>query len=200
MIEVEKKFLLTDGESVALTRGVEFLGEKVFADIYYDTADYAFTVKDKWLRERDGRWELKLPLNADGKRLVDQYDEVENESDIRRVLALPEDGEFRVVLSGAGYEPFCMCKTTRRKYRKNGFIIDLDMVEFEDFSYGIGEIELMVHTKEEIDGAVTKIMEFAKAHHLTIAPVRGKVIEYLKRKKPEHYNALVAAGVVREAT
>lgn len=198
MIEVEKKFLLTDGESEALTQGAEFLDEEVFTDTYYDTADYALTGKDKWLRERDGRWELKLPLNADGRRLADQYDEIEDEAGIRNALGMLAEGVLRDVLAASGYASFCICKTTRRKYRKSGFIIDLDMVEFEDFSYGIGEIELMVHTKEEIDGTVAKIMEFAKAHHLTIAPVRGKVIEYLKRKKSEHYNALVAAGVVNE--
>lgn len=198
MIEVEKKFILTDGESAALTKDAEFLGEKIFTDTYYDTTDYVLTTKDKWLRERDGRWELKLPLNADGKRLADQYDEIEDEAEIRNALGLSMEGAVRDALVTAAYSPFCVCKTTRKKYRKDEFVIDLDAVEFGDFSYGIGEIELIVNEKSEMSGAVAKIMEFAKAYHLTIAPVRGKVIEYLKRKRPEHYEKLVASGVVHD--
>lgn len=198
MIEVEKKFLFTDGESAALTKNAEFLGEKIFTDNYYDTADYKLTTKDIWLRERDGKWELKVGLIKNGKRVADQYDEIENEADIRRTLALSEGGELHSVLAENGYESFCVCKTTRRKYRKENFIIDMDAVDYRDFAYSLGEIELMVKEKSEIEVAVAKILEFAKAHHLTIAPVRGKGIEYLKRKKPEHYHALIAAGVVQD--
>lgn len=156
------------------------------------------TTKDIWLRERDGKWELKMGLNENGKRIADQYDEIENEADIRSALKLPASGELRGVLAANGYEAFCVCKTTRRKYRKNDFIIDLDAVDYSDFSYSLGEIELLVNEKFEIGGAIAKILEFAKAYNLTIAPVRGKGVEYLKRKKPEHYRALIAAGVVEE--
>jgi len=41
-------------------------------------------------------------------------------------------------------------------------------------------------------------MNFAKTQNLTIAPVRGKVIEYLKRIKPNHYQALVQAKVIKD--
>ena len=56
----------------------------------------------------------------------------------------------------------------------------------------------MVNDKSEVESAIEKIMDFAKSQNLTIAPVRGKVIEYLKRTKPNHYQALVQAGVVRD--
>jgi hypothetical protein len=56
----------------------------------------------------------------------------------------------------------------------------------------------MVNDKFEIESAIEKIMGFAKAQNLTIAPVRGKVIEYLKRVKPNHYQALVQANAVKD--
>ncbi len=56
----------------------------------------------------------------------------------------------------------------------------------------------MVNDKSEIEGAIEKIMTFAKEQNLTIAPVRGKVIEYLKRVKPNHYQSLVQAKVVKD--
>ncbi|OGC82605.1 MAG: hypothetical protein A2788_00165 [Candidatus Abawacabacteria bacterium RIFCSPHIGHO2_01_FULL_46_8] len=101
-------------------------------------------------------------------------------------------------MAKAGYSPFCTCKTTRRKYKKEPFIIDLDIVDFQDFIYYIGEIELMVNEKSEIESAIGKIIDFAKSQNLTIAPVRGKVLEYLKRVKPNHYQTLVRAKVVKD--
>ncbi len=198
MIEVEKKFLLNNQDKERLTKDAKFLNERIFTDIYYDTEFFSLTSKDKWLRSREGRFELKLPLHEGAERLADQYDELEDEQKIKEALNLPFGGNLADNLVKAGYSPFCTYKTTRRKYKKEPFIIDLDVVDFQDFTYNIGEIELMVNDKSEIEGAIEKIMSFAKTQNLTIAPVRGKVIEYLKRIKPKHYQALVQARVVKD--
>ena len=198
MIEVEKKFILNEQDKERLTKDARFLNERVFTDIYYDTKIFSLTANDKWLRSREGRFELKLPLHEGADRLADQYDELEDEQKIREALNLPSNGNLADDLAKAGYFPFCTCKTTRRKYKKEPFIIDLDIVDFQDFTYNIGEIEMMVNEKSEIEGTIEKIMTFAKEQNLTIAPVRGKVIEYLKRTKPNHYQALVQVGVVKD--
>ena len=197
MIEVEKKFILNEQDKERLTKEAQFLNERVFTDIYYDTEIFSLTTNDKWLRSREGRFELKLPLHEGVDRLADQYDELEDEQKIREALNLPPKGKLADDLAKAGYSPFCTCKTTRRKYKKESFIIDLDVVDFQDFTYNIGEIELMVNEKSEIGSAIEKIMDFTKSQNLTIAPVRGKVIEYLKRAKPNHYQVLVQTGVVK---
>lgn len=198
MIEVEKKFILNEHDKERLTKDAQFLNELVFTDIYYDTEIFSLTSKDKWLRSREGRFELKLPLHDGAERLADQYDELEDEQKIREALNLPSNGDLADNLAKAGYSPFCTCKTTRRKYKKESFIIDLDVVDLQDFIYNIGEIELMVKDKSEAESAIKKIMGFAREQNLTIAPVRGKVIEYLKRAKQNHYEALVKAGVVKD--
>lgn len=199
MIEVEKKFILNEQDKARLIKNAEFINEKVFTDIYYDTQDFSLTTKDRWLRCREGRFELKVPLHEGMGRLADQYDELENEPRIREALGLPSVVEsFVGDLEKSGLFPFCRCKTTRRKFKKESFIIDLDVVDFQDFTYNIGEIELMVQGKSEIENAVEKIIVFAKDQKLTPTPVRGKIIEYLKRIRPNHYQALVRAGVVRD--
>ena len=198
MIEVEKKFIFNEQEKERLTRDARFLNERVFTDIYYDTEIFSLTSKDTWLRSREDKFELKLPLHDGVERLADQYDELEDEQKIRETLHLLSNGNIADDLAKAGYSQFCTCKTTRRKYKNEPFIIDLDIVDFEDFIYNIGEIELMVNNKSEIEGAIEKIMTFAKEQNLTIAPVRGKVIEYLKRTKPKQYQALVNAKVVKD--
>jgi len=198
MIEAEKKFILNEQDKERLTKNAEFLNERVFTDIYYDTEFFSLTSNDRWLRSREGRFELKISLHEGVERLADQYDELEDEQKIRETLNLSSNGNFTDDLAKAGYSPFCTCKTTRRKYKKEPFIIDLDIVDFQSFTYTIGEIELMVNSKSEVESAIGKIMIFAKEQGLTIAPVRGKVIEYLKRVKPNHYQALVQAGVVKD--
>ena len=67
-----------------------------------------------------------------------------------------------------------------------------------DNNYQNKNSEFLVSEKSKIESAIEKIMDFAKSKNLTIAPVRGKVIEYLKRTKPNHYQALVRAKVVKD--
>jgi len=198
MIEVEKKFIISEQHKKRLTKDAEFLSERIFTDIYYDTEEFSLTSQDKWLRSREGIFELKLSLHNGVERLADQYDEIKDEQKIRQILNLPPNKNLADDLIKAGYLPFCTCKTTRRKYKKEPFIIDLDTVDFQDFTYHIGEIELMVRDKSEIEDAIEKIMDFAKAQNLTVAPVRGKIVEYLKRAKPNHYQALVKKKVVTD--
>jgi predicted adenylyl cyclase CyaB len=198
MIEVERKFLLSEEEQERLTRDAEFISERAFTDIYYDTDTFALTTTDRWLRSREGKFELKLPLLQGTERIADQYTELEEEQKIRRVLNLPAETNFSQTLEQAGYTPFCICTSIRRKYKKDSFIIDLDKVNFQNFMYFIGEIELMVNQESEIKAAVEKIRTFAEENRLTIAPVRGKVIEFLKRERPEQYRALIQAAVVKD--
>lgn len=197
MIEVEKKFILNESDKNRLVSGAQFLNERVFTDIYYDTKTFVLTSQDKWLRSREAKFELKSPLHANAERLADQYSELADELKIKKALNLENSENLADALAKNGYVPFCICKTTRKKYKKGDFIIDLDVVDFQDFTYSIGEIELMVNDESEIENAIHKIVVFAKNNELKIAPVRGKVIEYLKRVKPNHYQALVKAGVVK---
>lgn len=198
MIEVERKFNVSRKDINRLTKNAHFLGEKEMIDSYYDDQNYSLTSKDWWLRNRQGRFELKIPLHAekDGVRLADQYRELETESEIYESLGIQRQQDLQNDLVMHGYKPFCTLTTTRKKYQKNEFIIDLDSVSSDNFEYMIGEIELMVGNQLQVEHAIQRIMDFANRHKLTIAPVRGKVIEYLRLIKPEHYRVLVKHGVV----
>lgn len=199
MIEVEKKFLLNKEQEKKLITEAEFIGEKVFTDVYYDNADFALTTNDKWLRSRSGKFELKLPLNPDlDHRMGDLYDEVEDEEKIKELFKIFKEKDLKQGLRENGYSEFCVCKTTRRKYKKQGFGIDIDLCEYEDKStYELAEIELMIEDKSEMASAMEKILGFAKDKGLKIGYVRGKVLVYLREKSPKHFQALVASGVVK---
>lgn len=197
MIEVEKKFLLTSDEVARLTQNATFLVEWTFRDTYYDTADFSLSKSDKWLRSRDGKFELKVAVSSLGKK-ADQYDEITDEVKIREALQLSPGNNFSNDLKQNGIVPFCSFSTTRKKYKDDPFIIDLDLVDFTSFKYSIGEIELMVESKHDIENAVQQILHYAKEKDLKITPVRGKVVEYIRRTSPQHYSELIKAGIVEE--
>jgi thiamine-triphosphatase len=192
MIEVEKKFDLTIEQEQKLLDHASFINEKTFTDTYFDTHDYLLSKKDIWLRKRDEKFELKVPLNDPKKqRISDQYQEIENDSEIADFLKIPTDKNLEEVLVKNQITPFCTITTIRRKYKKDKFIIDIDNI---DFGLRICEIELMVNDVSEIEKAQEEIIKFAQNFGLSMNRTRGKVLEYLKIHNPEHLR------IVEEAT
>ena len=192
MIEIEKKFKLTSREIEHLAAGGTLLGEKQITDTYYDNSTYDLTRSDMWLRRRNGQFELKLPLGGK-KSSVYTYDELEDEDSIRKALKLSADQSLADTLESAGYVPFCTCQTTRTKYKIGEFGLDVDVADFGDFTYELAEIELMAEDGEGAPEAERKILEFAKNHNLSTGEIRGKIIEYLARRNPKHFEALKKA-------
>lgn len=195
MIEVERNFDLNPGDKEKLIVDAVFLGKKEFEDIYYDNASFELTLKDFWLRKRSGKWELKVPLNKETAdvRETDQYKELDDESEIADSLGLPS-GDLSESLAKANYFPFATLVTSRESYNKGDFHLDFDVV---DFGYTTFEAELLVETEDEITMAEKKILEFARENNIPEHKGKGKVVVYLQRFKPEHYEALVKAGVVK---
>ena len=197
MIEIEKKFILTKEKEDALMEGAEFLGEKEFTDIYYDDENFSLTTKDIWFRERAGRFELKISMNNNEStedRISDRYRELEKEYEILEYFN-SQDISMNDFLNKNEYLPFCKITTRRKKFKKDGFGIDMDIM---DFGYSLVEIEVMVENESEMQKATESIIEFAKEHNIdTSAKILGKVIEYLRVKSPEHLRALIDSGVVK---
>lgn len=194
MIEVEKKLKITPEQEKNLIAGAEFSEEQKLLNSYYDNKEYFLTKKDLWLRDRNGRFEMKTPIAANH---TGQYEELENDDEIKKAINFPEKTDLRQELEKRGYSPFYSCLTIRRKYKKEGFTIDLDLTYFDEkTTYEIAEIELLVNKKEEAAEAIVKIKNFAAQNGIPYDRARGKIIEFLKRYRPEHYEALIAAGII----
>lgn len=194
--EVEKKFILNKEQKEKLLEGAKFLGEKKFTDIYFDNEQFSLGLSDMWLRKRDDEFNLKIPMREKKEEMINKYHEVEGEMAIREIFAIPMVDDFEKDLESFGHKPFCIFQTTRQKYEKEGFIIDLDQADFGDWQYELVEIELLVESKEEMDEASEKIFSFAKKHDLEIDHVNGKLVEFMKRMMPERYEALKKAEIV----
>jgi predicted adenylyl cyclase CyaB len=197
MIEVEKNFDLRAGDKERLIEGSKFLHRKIFQDIYYDDKNYRLTKNDYWFRQRQDKWELKVPLNKESisNRLTDQYHELESDDEIVAELNLPKGVDISESIARMGYEPFAKIVTTRESYQKGDFHLDFDEM---DFGFTTFEAELMVKSNKEVPLAEKRILNFAVEHGITENKGRGKVIEYLARFKPKHYEALLQVGVIQE--
>lgn len=196
MIEVEKKFILTKKQEKRLTEEAKFLGEKKFTDTYYDDLDFSLTIRDIWFRDRDRKFELKLPMNFSiEERISDQYEELENDKDILKYFNADINKTLNDFLTEKEYKPFCKITTIRKKYKKEGFNIDLDST---DFGYTNAEIEYMTDDVSKMEEITKSIIEFAKRHNMVShGNIWGKVIEYVRRNNPKHFQALIDAKVIK---
>jgi len=189
---------LTDENERNLLKGAKLVDKVVNKDVYYDNDVYGLTSNDIWLRKRNGKFELKIPIEGGSKGAISRYLKITDENTIREKLNLDSNKELEIALRKAGYKPFASYRTIRKRYRKGDFVIDIDEADFDGGKYKICEIELKVKSPVEVRDAEKRIIDFAYEHGLEIRPVRGKVIEYLKRKNFEHYAILVASKAVED--
>lgn len=193
MIEVEKNFTITAKDKARLIDGAVLLYKKTFTDVYYDSPDYALTGKDFWLRTREGKFELKVPQNAGhiSERTTDQYEELETYKEIVRELGLSYEKPLAEAIKEKGFTPVATITTTRERYQKDDFHLDFDEMDFGFIAF---EIELMVEKSQDISQAEKRVLKFASDNLIT-KKGDGKVIEYLRRYRPEHFAFLKSRGV-----
>jgi len=196
MIEVERKFVLTEDEQDRLLRGAKLVSEDRIHDVYYDYPDFRLSLADRWLRHRDNGWEMKNVVpGSGGASGYDHFQELTTEADIRESLGLQAKVDFMSDLMQAGFVVIADIVTHRKTYRIKQFTIVTDRVEGTGFE--LVEIELGVESKDEIAEAQRQISKFASQRGLEERPVSGKVFEYIRQHNPGHYRRLVDAGVVR---
>lgn len=215
MIEVEKKVEITDKFLSHLFDRGELSGEISIHDTYYDTSDYVYTSKNIWLRKRNSAFELKKVVNGPGR--MDRYEEI---TDLERIiqvlniytnkfLAAPDiqdsssylciqnHMDFTAALSDAGIHPFASFKTKRRKYTLQGLSVDVDLVDFGEFTYQVAEIECLVEDEGQIERAEEEICCLLSSFDIDpgLTPP-GKLSSFLERYCPDHYNVLKTARII----
>lgn len=178
MIEVEKKFSLTEEQTKRIEKTADFVKEIKNTDVYYDTADYSLLKKDIWLRNRDGVFEVKIPpQNNPGS--INVYEEITNQNEILKRLEIRKlSDNFEENLKLNGFIVLLKLITQRRKFKIKEFNIDIDKV---DYGYTICEIEKMVEKEDEVERASEEIFKLAKSLGLEIKKIRGKCLEYFYR-------------------
>jgi len=188
MIEVEIKFQPTAEQKKELLKDAIFVSEYIGTDIYYDTSGYDLTCKDFWLRSRDGKFELKKPVQINAQH------EIDNEDQIRAELNLSGEGSFQQALDQAGYKELYILTKSRKKYTKEGISLDFDTLTVGDKTLELFcEFEVMVEKPEQAEQAKQKLIDFARRHGITSKPIKGDMLTLIKTMNPEHYEAIQRA-------
>ncbi|XP_045566479.1 thiamine-triphosphatase isoform X3 [Salmo salar] len=194
-VEVERKFVCdADIQKQLEEIGAVCIGQKQFQDKYFDTPDFLLTLRDVWLRCRQGCWELKCATVTKAEdrvgepqkaELCSRYQEITNLSQIQLKVREVMKEEFTTqrcsfTFGGEGDE--------------SGVRVDLDQA---DFGYCVGEIEVLVPKGEDIQSALRKIEKTAQRLGLSgHQRVQGKMDVYLQRYCPEHYAKLLSAHIL----
>uniref|UniRef100_A0A671QLY2 Thiamine-triphosphatase n=1 Tax=Sinocyclocheilus anshuiensis TaxID=1608454 RepID=A0A671QLY2_9TELE len=96
-VEVERKFVC-DAEIMWKLQdiGAKCIGQRQFRDQYFDSPDFILTLKDFWLRCREGLWELKCPAvsgttpDNDTETVCTRYREITSlpliQSEVSRII------------------------------------------------------------------------------------------------------------------
>jgi CYTH domain len=213
--EVERKFLLTPKSrsfllstalaAAAPVRIIEFVAE------YFDDVNLTLTQGDLWLRQRQRIWQLKQPVTTSGAQShrcdMTIYREVEGESAVWSALAVYGVEQAKVTC-------YARLDTRRTSFQINfdGMTVEVVLDECTSasehgelekidkrFTYTIGEVEVLVSSPGDLDGAQAVIDRFFDLHGLSSTSSQlasGKLLQYIKMYRPSHYNKLVRAGVV----
>ncbi len=178
MIEVEKKFQPTKEQLDDMLADAEFLGEVVNHDVLYDYADYRMFKNHIRLRNRNGRFEMKMPASDRGDK------EIENEEEIKKFF---NTDKSLVDFIAENLKLFMDITTYRKKYKKGDFNIDVDVL---DSGYTLCEVELMVDDASKIDEAHQRIIDLAEKYKWEVQNLLSKRGQHLKLFRPDLYREL----------
>ncbi|XP_029005068.1 thiamine-triphosphatase isoform X2 [Betta splendens] len=210
-VEVERKFLFSADTLKKLEEiGALCIGQTQFHDQYFDTPEFDLTLRDTWLRKREGCWELKCPTAPLGEQceaaaLCTRYKEITSLADIQlRVQEVIKDRDTETSasllderwLSKMNLVCFAEFTTVRRSYRlqQEGVKIDLDQA---DFDYSVGEVEVIVPEGGDVQSALERIEQAAQKLGLNgDKRIEGKMDVYLKKHHPQHYMKLVSEHIL----
>ena len=199
----------------------------VFVDWYFDTECNYLTTRDCWLRYRargdKGQWELKQGRVIDQDSAT-VYEEHEGDKAVSLSLSLISKVPAPTIRNSSrtfdGFEaptppgdvaqrlsPFCRLETTRSSWIVNpenkdsiysGFAVDLDST---NTGHAVGEVETLVQSDADIPEARAQVKDLISK--LTVddasddGPAVGKLEHFLKKFRPEHYDACVKSGSMR---
>jgi thiamine-triphosphatase len=230
-IEVERKYSAGDGVEAIARRvadlGGSEIGSVAFTDTYYDTPECALTSNDVWLRRRDEKWEIKVPIAGDARRSGGErtvFREVEGAAgcldELEKVLGTGEaevssgtnrderererERERESANDELRLERFAASKAVAPfasfATTRAKFSLDGASIDVDCASFGhtVVEVEVLCGDANEVPAAEEKVNAVAAKLLLTeIGATGGKLETFLRKNCPKHLEALVANGILK---
>lgn len=192
-IEVEKKFEVTSSTMDKLLTLSPSAKVVTFEDCYYDEQ---LAERNIWLRQRNGTWELKVPLPGDASQRKEAT--VYREYCGSQVWAELNREE----LKETELNPFAKILTERtllqvvKDSQPVKIVVDICSAE-NGFRYDVGEVEIVVKEQAEVKDAKARINAIFKELELKEEPnVGGKLLVYLREKNRSLLQRLIAQGAL----
>lgn len=180
-IEVERSYLFWEDDFAIIREKWEFLWEKEIYDEYKDTVDYTLSKWAFFLRSRNGKMDLKIPVKE--TRPCDVYEELEGENEVRKALE-----KYWYDYDAADKIVFIVDKKRESysfKYREYNIKVDVDFCSAAD-NY---EVEIIVDSKEKTARALEVIEEFRAEIWLTWKEAKVNIfLECCKAQAPDLYD------------
>lgn len=171
----------------------QLCGEQLFADIFWDNEKDELAKKNIWLRERNGRWCLKICKHYNDFSALEVM-EYTSFTDVERYLrdVLPAQPQGRIGIPPWNHLrliPRAVISTTRLIYSRNSDVdLHVDCVKLDDRAfYLIGRLE--VSSAKQLHEAAAPLMA-AGLELQYLAPVRCKLFEYLYQRRRDFYDVL----------
>ena len=188
VIEVERKFEFSPEikDKLAPTCNSD-VSTKVFQDCYYSKS---LALSDKWLRNRTGVWELKIPSDYERKHQIDDtvYREISG-NEVWDYLGFSSANANNLELYAK-----ITTKRTQIVVNKNGQDINLVLDECyadDGFQCSLGEAEVLVNDVNDVDRAIGVLDEIVLSLGLSLVrDNEGKLLQYLKYSNRPFYDSL----------
>lgn len=188
VIEVERKFEFSpEIKNKLAPTCINKISTKVFRDCYYSKS---LALSDKWLRNRNGVWELKVPCDYERKHQIDDtiYREISG-NEVWDYLGFSSANTKTLELYAK-----ITTKRTQISVNRNGQDINLVLDECyaeDGFQCSLGEAEILVNDVNDVDRAIGALDEIVKSLDLSlIRDNEGKLLQYLKYSDRPFYDSL----------
>ncbi|XP_022091919.1 thiamine-triphosphatase-like [Acanthaster planci] len=226
-VEIERKFTVSVDTETKLTQsGGTCVLVETMKDSYFDSDQLILTMADHWLRRRNGKWELKVPLSGwptnkyNASETCTKYSEITNEQEIVAnlcaIINAKTDVDKHDKMTHSSEEETHSAKedlslekclienalmpfaqfTTYRKTYSMGGGI-LVVVDQTDFGYSVGEIEMMTGpSPADLLAAEAKIEEMAEKLGLGTQTVAAGKMSMFLKKFAEPHYQALLAAGV----
>lgn len=201
VIEVERKFQITaDAKQKILSfENATVTPTESIIDQYYNDQ---LALSDKWLRKRNGRWELKLPIN-DG---ATQHDNAGThasglsvfrelyDTDVWSALSLPPPPSDSAQIDMVCFATLATERTTVViPWQTRSVKVTFDECTSPDgFQCNIGELELIVTEQQQVTPATLIINHLIAHFQLSSVDTKdGKLTKFLKHHRPAMFKELL---------
>jgi len=159
-LEVEQKFCVPDNyRTVLQSAGAKKVGEKILSDVYLDTKDLVLLRQLVWLRMRGSQFELKIPIGGD-KTSGMTHKEVEGKEEVGREVAKLTTVDLDAMVE------LVKVVSVRESWSFGEFSIVIDRLTDDDWT--VGEVELVVEDKDEVERAKKKVYDMATKLGFTV--------------------------------